>query len=170
MRESAIALAAHSVSQGDYPAQSALFCDNKKKRVGISLFCEVFFSSWYTFQLREESDYPLVCFPYSQSQSSSKPFSLLLSTLNCDLWLQYPHRSGLVFLGDGPVPNRFNPFRWANKAKTEKGTDAWFLRLGCEYSSRRTSACLSWLGRACVGFTVANRGSERKAPHWHTNK
>lgn len=44
MREPAIALAARSVSQRDYPAQSALFYDNKKQRVGISLLCEVFFS------------------------------------------------------------------------------------------------------------------------------
>lgn len=61
MREPAIALAARSVSQRDYPAQSALFYDNKKQRVGISLLCEVFFS-WYTFQLWEESDYPFGLF------------------------------------------------------------------------------------------------------------
>lgn len=50
-----------SLSQGDYPAQSAFFRDNRKQRVGTSLLCEVFFS-WYTFQLREESDYPFGLF------------------------------------------------------------------------------------------------------------
>lgn len=149
MREPAIALAAPSVSQGDYPAQSALFCDNKKHRVGISPLCEVFFffhdipSSSKRNQIT-----PLVCFPYSQSQSSSKPFSLLLSTLNCDLWLRYPHRSGLVFPGEGPVLYRFNPFHEANKAKKEKGSDTWFFHLLCEYSSHRKSSCfcfkLTW--------------------------
>lgn len=47
MREPAIALAARSVLRGDYPAQSASFCDNKKQTVGISLLCEVFFFMIY---------------------------------------------------------------------------------------------------------------------------
>lgn len=169
MREPAIALAARSVSRGDYPAQSASFCDNKKQTVGISLLCEVFFFHDIPSSSERNQITPLGCFLYSQSQSSSKPFSLLLSTLNCDLWLQYPHCSGLVFPGEGPVPNKFNPFHWANKVKSKKGTDAWFIHLLCEYWAHRTSACF-WLSRAGVCFTVANRGPEGNAPHWHANK
>lgn len=42
----------------------------------------------------------LVCFPFSHSQSSLKPFSLLLSTLYFDLWPLCPHHADLVPRGD----------------------------------------------------------------------
>lgn len=144
MLESAIALAARSVSQGDYPAQSAFFYDNKKKRLGISFLCEVFFFHDIPSSSERTQINPFGLFSfYSQSQSSSKPFSLLLSTLNCHLWLRYPRRSGLVFPG-GTLPSQqiesvsLSKTKW--KVKKELTHD--FFAFFCEYSSRHTSACL----------------------------
>lgn len=79
MREPAIALADRSVSQGDYPAQSAFFCDNKKQRVGI-----FFFFSWYIFQLREESDYPFGLFSLFSKSIILEAFLTLLK--HFELW------------------------------------------------------------------------------------
>lgn len=65
-------------------------CDNKKSWNFSSLTS---FFRHITSSSERNQITPLLCFLYIQSQSSSKPFSLLWSTLNCDLWLKYPHRS-----------------------------------------------------------------------------
>lgn len=82
-REAAIALAARWVSQGDCPAWLVTIKSKEAKKWNFS---SLFFFFWSSSNRNQITT--LVCFLFSQSQSSLKPFSLLLSTLNCDLWLK----------------------------------------------------------------------------------
>lgn len=83
MREPAIALAARSVKeiiQHNQPFSVTMESKELERLFSVKLFFHDIPSSSERNQIT-----PLVCFLYSQTQSSSKPFSLLLSTLNCDL-------------------------------------------------------------------------------------
>lgn len=139
IREPAIPLAARSVSQGDCPAQSAWLVTIKSKELEFLFSC--FFFSPYNFQLREESDYPSALFSLYSKSIILEAF--LTPLKHFELWplTQIPTSVRAVFPGEHCIPNRFNPFHWVNRAKSEKGTDTWFLYLLCQYWSHHTSMC-----------------------------